>query len=87
MDPIRGVVINEKQIELKGGTVITPEGMDGFPLGAKVLVCFDFCNMEPRRIWLARSVYPGASESEEFDDGVVEEGICLEHDEIDEICR
>jgi len=86
MQPIRGVVINERQIELKGGHKIAPEGMD-FPLGARVLVSWDFCNNEPYEIRMARDVYPGASEPESLEDTAVEEGICLEHDEIDEICR
>ena len=63
MNTIPGIVINERQIELSGGVILTRN--HGLNLGAKVVVFYDFTMMKPKDIKLARDVYPGASEPEE----------------------
>lgn len=87
MKPIPGVVVNERQIEMKGGRVLTLE--HSFRLGANVLIFFDFTEMKPHRIELACQCYPGASllprEEEIEDDGLPDEG--LTHDFVDYLCR
>lgn len=87
MRPITGVVINERQIEMKGGRIITIDHT--FNLGANVLICFDFTNMEVESIKLARHTYPGASllprAEEVHDDDTPDEG--LTHDYVDYLSR
>jgi hypothetical protein len=86
MKPIQGVVINEKQIRMKGGKILTLNHT--FNLGANVLIFFDFTEMKPNRIELARHVYPGASllprDEEVYDDGLPDEG--MTHDFVDWLC-
>lgn len=83
MKPIPGVVINERQIEMKGGRVLTLE--HSFRLGTNVLIFFDFTEMKPRRIEITNQVYPGSSllpRSEEIEDNELpDEG--LTHDFVD----
>lgn len=63
MNTIPGVVINERQIELSGGVILTKN--HGFNLGTKVAVFYDFTIMEPKTIMRACDVQPGALEPAE----------------------
>lgn len=85
--PIEGVVINTKQIEMKGGRMLTID--HSFNIGANVLIFFDFTEMKPKRIELAKHAYPGASllpRDEKVDDeSLPDEG--LTHDYVDYLSR
>lgn len=87
MKPLEGVVINKNEIETKSGRILTLK--HSFQRGANVLIFFDFTEMKPRRIELAKHVYPGASllpRIEEInDDSTPDEG--LTHDYVDYLSR
>ena len=87
MEPIKGVVINTRQIEMNGGRIL--DVTHTFNLGANVLIFFDFTKMEVQQIELSRQAYPGASllprDGEVYDDGTPDEG--LTHDHVDYISR
>lgn len=87
MKPICGVVLNEKQIQLKLGTILNVD--HSFNIGARVLVHYDLTKNRPRLIELAKLVYPGMELSEpveEANDGVSCERL-VAHDYLDGVVQ
>ncbi len=87
MKPIRGVVLNEKQIELRLGTILDIDHQ--FNIGARVLIHWDLTKDRARLIELEKLVYPGMELSEpveETNDGVSCERL-MAHDYLDGVVR
>lgn len=83
MKPISGIVINERQIELRLGTIINVDHQ--FHIGASVWVHWDLTKDRPRLIELKSLVYPGCEleePTEEPNDGVGSDRL-VSHDYVD----
>lgn len=87
MRQIDGVVINEHQIKLRLGTILTVN--HSFNIGARVKVSWDMTENKLGKIEYAKDVFPGMSVKQpkgELNDGVTWEEV-TSHDYIDGIVR